>query len=161
VAEKEHKNGNGPESESFDATEQRLLSELEKQPLAARVARLERHDLALIPKMAADVALTSAAVERQGDQLDVFRREQRVTRDAIGSPRVERKEVREGGRESLVIEPATGLYLDNERTRAICERTLKRIERSSSRWTKVGNALAVVVLAVLLHIAQRLGITVP
>jgi hypothetical protein len=161
VSEKDHKNGGGPDSVALDEAEKRLLSELEKQPLLDRVGRLERHDLALIPKLAAEVALGSAAIERQADELVELRREARAQREATGSPRVERTEVRAGGRESIVIEPATGLYLDNEKTRAICERALKVYARQNSRWTRVGNALAVVLLAVLLHFAQRLGISVP
>jgi hypothetical protein len=161
VSNEDSRNGGGPDSEALDATEKRLLSELEKQPLPARVARLERHDLALVPKLAANVALASAAVERQADELVTMRAEQRATRNAVGSPRVERKQLREDGRESLIIEPATGVYADNEKTRAICERALKVYARQNSKWARVGNAAAVVILAVLIHFAQRLGITVP
>lgn len=154
----------------FDESERKTLRSLRSMPLPERVERLEQHDLALGPMLVAKVAL----IDARGERLETaFHRD-------VGSPRVERRQVREGGRESIIIEPATGVYAEHEKTRADVERSraaaeaaaasaktsaeetleeLKRIERRLARaarpWAKVQHALAVAILAALAAFSQR------
>jgi hypothetical protein len=142
---------------TFDPMEEKELDALVDLGVPARVRRLERRDAALLPTLASKVALIDASNGRLEKKVTILA-------NGIGAPRVERTQIREGGRESIIIEPASGIYEEHEKTRAEMTRTREAIDavraeidetgkalarmdrRMRSKWKTVGQALAVVIL---------------
>lgn len=141
----------------LDRAEKEALDALLEKGVPFRVRRLEERDAVLVPTLVAKVALIDARSERLETKVGALLND-------IGSPRVERKQIREGGRESIVIEPASGMYAEHEKTRAESVRTRESVEaamekiddtaarlgrmekRMRSKWKTVGQAVAIILL---------------
>jgi hypothetical protein len=141
----------------LDRAEKEALDALLEKGMPFRVRRLEERDAVLVPMLVAKVAVVDARSERLETKVSALIKD-------IGAPRVERTQIREGGRESLVIEPASGMYLEHEKTRAELQKTRESVEaaraeidetgnkitrmekRLRSKWRGVGQAVAIIIL---------------
>jgi hypothetical protein len=141
----------------FDPLEEKELDALVDLGIPKRVRRLEERDAALLPTLASKVALIDASNGRLEKKVTILA-------NTLGAPRVERTQIREGGRESIIIEPASGIYEEHEKTRAEMVRTREAVEaaraeidetgktmarmdkRMRSKWRSVGQALAVIIM---------------